>query len=206
MDADTATPFAGHFEDTSFTLRSNGDRQEDAILWLSFFPEFGTVSLGAYDGALKGYSHEFSSRSPRDVASFIRAVEKDYGVKVPKAIRIQTEEYLTGVGDSLGFSGEVGEGGDCETCGPHRDQLDAFYFPAFEEGGATSVAVANSFGCYSSVEHMGTLETAGEEALGFLKQILASMDADLDRGREAPNRDELAEFIEGLEGKLAAVS
>jgi len=205
MDSDFATPFAGHFDDARFDLRTNGNRQEDAILWLSFFPEFGTVSLGAHDGAARGYSHEFKSQDPRDVAPFIKSVERDYGVKVPKAIRTQTEEYLRAVPDSLGFSGEVGKGGDCETCGPHRDQLEAFYFPAFEEDGATSVAVSNSFGCYSSVEHMGTLETAGDEALSYLKQVLASLDADLDRGREAPNRDELAEFIAGLEGKLAAV-
>jgi len=205
MDADTSTPFAGHFQDTSFDLRTNGNRQEDSILWLSFFPEFGTVSLGAYDGAISAYSHEFKSRDPEDVAPFIRAVEKDYGVKVPKAMRVQTEDYLTGVGDSLGFFGDISEPGNCETCGVHIDHLEAFYFPAFEEGGADSIAVHNSFGCYSKVEHMGTLETAGEDALDFLKQILASLDADLDRGRDAPNRDELADFIEGLEGKLQAI-
>lgn len=205
MDADYSTPFAGHFQDARFELRDTGDRYQDAILWLSFFPEFGTVSLGAYDSALKGYSHELKSRDPRDVAPLIRAVEKDYGVKVPKAIRIQTEEYLTAVGDSLGFSEDITEGGDCETCGPHRDHLEAFYFPAFEEGGADSVAVSNSFGCYSTVEHMGTLETAGEQALDYLKHLLDLQDSALENGKEAPHRDQLAEFIEGLEGKLAAV-
>lgn len=204
MDADTSTPFASHFKDARFELRETEDRYQDATLWLSFFPESGRMNLGAYDGALKGYSHEFNSRDPRDVAPFIRAVEKDYGVKVPRAIRIQTEEYLKSVGDSRGFSGDIAEGGDCETCGPHRDHLEAFYFPAFEEDGADSVAVYNSFGCYSTVEHMGTLETAGEDGLDYLKQLLASMDADLDKGREASNRDELAEFVEFLQGKLEA--
>lgn len=205
MDADHSTPFAGHFSDARFELRDTGDSYQDAILWLSFFPEFGTVSLSAYDSAAKGRSHEFTSRNPRDVAPFIRAVEKDYGVKVPKAIRIQTEEYLTFVGESLGFSEDISEGGDCETCGPHRDHLEAFYFPAFEEGGADSVAVYNSFGCYSTVEHMGTLETAGEDALDYLKHLLSIQDSALENGKEAPHRDQLAGFIEGLEGKLAAV-
>ena len=75
------------------------------------------------------------------MAPFIRAVEKDYGVKVPKAIRIQTEEYLTFIGESMGFSEDISEGGDCETCGPHRDHLEAFYFPAFEEGFEEGAAI-----------------------------------------------------------------
>lgn len=205
MDSDTSTPFAGHFQDARFDLRTTGDIHQDATLWLSFFPEFGTMSLGAYDGALKVHSHELNSKDPLTVAGFIRTVEKDYGVKVPKSFRTLSEEYLTGVQNSLGFFGDIGEPSDCETCGIHADHLSAFYFPAFEDGGLDSVAVHNSFGCYSEVEYSGTLETAGEDALDFLRQLLGSLDADLENGKEAPSRDALADFIEGLEGKLQVI-
>lgn len=198
MDSDISTAFALHFQDQSFDLRRvEEDRYQDATIWLSFFPSRRSLSMDAYDGELSAITHNFASRNPEDVAGFIREVEAHYGTKVPEVFRTSVEDYLRHLEGALGFSAEISEPSECEDCGPTINHLEAFYFPAFEEGGPASLAVQNYFGCQGSDEVYGDPAdpTVRDTALRILRSAAEKADRD-------HNDLEIKLFIENLEGIL----
>lgn len=176
MDFDSSTPFARHFRDSNFDLRSGGERTEDATLWMSFTPEQGSMSMSVYDGAARARSHELTSTDPAAVAGFIRSVEASYGKRVPQHFGQLAEEYLRALDDSFGLTVELRKPTDCEYCGVNSDELEAFYFPAVEPSGLESLAIYNRFGCYSSIEVFGDPRDPeiAAEAFRILRLALSS--------------------------------
>lgn len=156
MDSDHYTAAAGHFQDDSFEVRKGEDRYGDAILWLSFRPSEGTMNMAVYDGAAKAYSHQLSSTDAGAVAGFIAAVEADYGVKVPRRFKKLSVDFLTLVGDSFGVDEDVYlEAHDCELCGSDYGKIEAFYFPPLTPGGAASLGVVDTYGCFGGESVFG---------------------------------------------------
>jgi len=194
MDSDYSTAFAQHFQDAVTALRPHWDYAKTADLSLSFRPEIGKLTLSLWDGQFQDRNSHFVSSDPREVANFIRDVESRYETRIESKFRTLSEQYLYQIEDSLGFSGQLRAPSECETCGSNDDELEAFYYPAFEFGGSPSLAVSNRYGCYGGAAIYGDprdLEVR-TEALRILRSGLETAEGERVRG-------ELAGFIEAVE-------
>ncbi len=200
MDSDRTTPFAKHFQEKAFSLRkyplTAEDRfQKEATLHLSFWVELGTMSLGVYDDMEGRYTHEFKSTDPGAVAAFIAAVEHEYEVTIPMHFNELAQQYLTLVPQSFGVGGDLFERPrDCEYCGSNGNEIEAFYFPPIEEGGAPSLAVENRYGCYGWDAIYSDPRKKGVEGLLILDDALYGADDQA-----------VIEAVQSFRGKLVAL-
>jgi len=200
MDSDYSTAFAQHFQDAVTVLRHDRDYAKSADLSLSFRPEIGALTLSVWDGLENGRTSQLETSNPKAVADFIRDVEIRYETRVESKFRTLSEQYLQQIEDSLGFSGQLRAPSECETCGLNDDELEAFYYPAFELGGQPSLAVYNRYGCYGGASVYGDPRESSvrSEALRILR-------SGLDTSEGQRTRAELSVFIRRLEAVLETV-
>lgn len=200
MDSDYSTAFAQHFQDAVTVLRHDRDYTKSADLSMGFQPERGLLTLSLWDGRDSGRNAYLETTDPKEAANFLRDLEIHYETRVDAKFRKLPEQYLQQLGDSLGFSGQLRAPSECETCGSNDDELEAFYYPAFEPGGRSSLAVYNRYGCYGGASVYGDPRDASvrTEALRILSSALETAE-----GKRT--RAELSGFIERLEAVLEPV-
>lgn len=201
MDSDYSTAFAQHFQDAVTVLRHDTDYTKSADLTLSFQPERGLLTLSIWDGRDRDRNSHLETSDPKAVTEFIRDLELHYETRVDAKFRKLPEQYLYQLGDSLGFSGQLRAPSECETCGSNDDELEAFYYPAFELGGRASLAVYNRYGCYGGASVYGDPRDASvrTEALRILRSALETAEGER-------TRSELSGFIGRLETVLEPVA
>lgn len=199
MDFDNDSPFARHFVDDSFTVRSNGDRHQDAILWMSFNLDGGGLTMAVYDPTVRSYTHQFAGSSASDVDAFIRGVEKDFGVKVPKNFRSLPKEFLPLVSDALYVSEDLDETTYCDGCfDSNGSTLSAFYFPAITEGGSASLSLHWRFGCYGGEGTYGAIENTKDD-------ILTTLDRAIDTANDSDEFAAAVEQVKEFKAKVLAL-
>lgn len=199
MDFDNDSPFARHFIDDSFTVRSNGDHYQDAILWMSFNFDGGGLNLRVYDPTVRSYTHQFEGSSSADVDAFIRGVEKDFGMKVPKNFRTLPKEFLPLIGDAFSISEELDEITYCEGCfDSNGSTLTAFYFPPITDDGSASLSLYWRFGCYGGEGTYGAIENTKDD-------ILAILDRAIDTANDSDEFTTAVEQVKEFKAKVLAL-
>jgi len=201
MDSDYSTAFAQRFQDAVTVLRHDADYTKSADLSMSFHPERGLLTLSAWDGRESERNSHLETSDPKAVADFIRDLEIRYETRVESRFRTLPEQYIYQLRDSLGFSGQLRAPSDCETCGLNDDELEAFYYPAFELGVQASLAVYNRYGCYGGASVYGDPRESSvrSEALRILRSGLETSEGQRTRA-------ELSDFIGRLKAVLETIS
>jgi hypothetical protein len=170
---------------TSFFVGGNVDLtanrpellRRSVMLWMSFSfaqPQ-PSMNLSIYNDATRSYVANFKG-GLNELPAFIEATEKDYNMVLPADLVDQATKFLAVKDQGFGFQREMDNDYDsnayCETCGDYnRNEVLAFYFPAFSENSEASIGIGYDYGCYGGDKWVGDYGMMKDRVLEYAKTI-----------------------------------